>query len=47
MAVSGTDGYCAPEVVRGRADNRSDIYSIGAMLFQAVVITEEIAYSQI
>ena len=43
MAVSGTDGYCAPEVVRGRADNRSDIYSIGAMLFQAVVITEEIA----
>ena len=39
----GRSGYCAPEVVRGRADNRSDIYSIGAMLFQAVVITEEIA----
>jgi len=39
---SGTEGFCAPEVVRGKADNRSDIYSIGAMLFNAIVISEEV-----
>lgn len=42
MRASGSDGYCAPEVKKGRADNRSDIYSIGAMLFYAVVITKDI-----
>lgn len=42
LRVSGTEGYCAPEVIRGRADNRSDIYSIGAMLFNSVVITKDI-----
>lgn len=42
IRVSGTEGFCAPEVKKGRADNRSDIYSIGAMLFNAVVITEDI-----
>lgn len=41
--MGGTEGYFAPEVLRGRADNRSDIYSIGAMLFNAVVILPEIA----
>lgn len=40
--MAGTEGYCAPEVMRGNADNRSDIYSIGAMLFQALVICKEI-----
>ncbi|MCD8148325.1 MAG: hypothetical protein LUE92_01925 [Clostridiales bacterium] len=40
--IVGTDGYRAPEVVKGRADNRSDIYSIGAMLFHAIVISKEI-----
>ncbi len=38
----GTRGYSAPEVMRGRADNRSDLYSIGAMLFYAIVIVKEI-----
>lgn len=38
----GTNGYRAPEVAKGKADNRSDIYSIGAMLFYAVVITSDI-----
>lgn len=40
--IAGTDGYRAPEVLRGRADNRSDIYSIGAMLFYAFVISKDI-----
>lgn len=42
IRVSGTEGFCAPEVAKGKADNRSDIYSIGAMLFNAVVITKDI-----
>ena len=28
IRVSGTEGFCAPEVAKGKADNRSDIYSI-------------------
>lgn len=40
--VVGTDGYCAPEVESGAAENRSDIYSIGAILFNALVIVEMI-----
>lgn len=40
--IAGTDGYRAPEVFRGKADNRSDIYSIGAMLFYALVVAENI-----
>lgn len=42
LRVSGTKGFCAPEVAKGKADNRSDIYSIGATLFNAIVITEDI-----
>lgn len=42
LRMSGTEGFCAPEVAKGRADNRSDIYSIGAMLFHAIVITKDI-----
>ena len=34
--MAGTEGYFAPEVPRGKADNRSDIYSIGAMLLRAL-----------
>ncbi len=34
--AAGSLGYCAPEVFRGITDNRSDIYSIGAILFNAV-----------
>lgn len=41
--VSGTDGYRAPEVNRGRAENRSDIYSIGAMLFYAIIRSKGIS----
>ena len=40
--ISGTVGYRAPEVEQGRADNRSDIYSLGAVLFQGVIISDEI-----
>ncbi|MCQ2519980.1 MAG: protein kinase [Lachnospiraceae bacterium] len=36
--VMGTRGYCAPEIEDGVADNRSDIYSIGAILFYALAI---------
>ena len=32
----GTEGYRAPELMRGAAFNRSDVYSAGAMLFAAV-----------
>lgn len=35
--VYGTEGFAAPEVNYGQADNRSDIYSIGAMLYNATV----------
>ena len=35
----GTYGFCDPEVLKGRRpDNRSDIYAIGAMLFNALII---------
>lgn len=40
--ISGTEGFMAPEVAKGNAENRSDIYSIGAMLFYAVIISDEI-----
>lgn len=39
-SISGTKGFCAPEIAMGNADWRSDIYSIGAMLFNAVVIID-------
>ena len=35
-AFVGTLLYAAPELALGRADNRSDIYSLGATLFHAV-----------
>lgn len=35
--IVGTEGYMAPEAVIGRARYYSDIYSLGAMLFRAVV----------
>lgn len=40
--LAGTDGYRAPEVLRGKADNRSDIYSIGAMLFHGLVVADRV-----
>lgn len=46
LQISGTPGYSAPEIrqteVNNRPDNRADIYSIGATLFEAIVITDEI-----
>ena len=38
----GTPGFTAPEVTRGRADNTSDIYSIGCTLFSALIVSDEI-----
>lgn len=40
VTTAGSGGYMAPEVARGDAENRSDIYSIGAMLFRAVAFQE-------
>ena len=36
--LSGTVGYCAPEVACGFADSKADIYSIGAILYNAIVV---------
>ena len=41
-SMSGTEGFMAPEVENGEADNRSDIYSIGCTLFSSIIITDEI-----
>lgn len=37
-ALAGTPGFVAPEVKRGRGENRSDIFSLGAMLFYSLMI---------
>lgn len=42
LRIFGTDGFCAPEVLYGKFDNRTDIYSIGAMLFNSIVISKDI-----
>lgn len=39
--VVGTKGYMEPEAGYERANNQTDIYSIGAVLFQAVIIPKE------
>ncbi len=39
-SLAGTAGYRAPEVIRGEANCRSDIYSIGATLFSAIVVLD-------
>lgn len=36
--VQGTEGFRAPELSAGEASVRSDIYSIGAMLFYAIIL---------
>lgn len=40
--LSGTMGYCAPEVFRGKITNQSDLYSIGAVLFGAVALSDDV-----
>ena len=34
---AGTEGYSAPELIHGKGENRSDIYSIGAMLYRSLM----------
>lgn len=38
----GTPGFCAPEVLKGKISNQSDLYSIGATLFNAVALCDDI-----
>ena len=38
----GTEGYSAPEIASGQADNTSDIYSMGCTLFSALMSNDEI-----
>ena len=38
----GTEGFSAPEIASGQADNTSDIYSIGCTLFSALMSNDEI-----
>jgi len=40
--ASDIDGYRAPETWKGKSENRSDIYSIGVLLFNAIIICDEI-----
>lgn len=38
---TGTAGFCEPEAASEKADARTDLYSIGAMLFYAIIVSEE------
>lgn len=40
--VVGTEGYLEPEAGYASANNQTDIYSIGATLFHAIIVTDEI-----
>ena len=40
--LAGTPGFVAPEVKRGRGENRSDIYSIGAILFYSLIVSPDL-----
>ncbi len=39
---TGTEGFCAPEVFKGKISNQSDLYSIGATLFYAIALCDDI-----
>lgn len=39
--AKGTEGFLEPECVNCKANNLTDIFAIGATLFQAIVITKE------
>ena len=38
----GTPGFCAPEISKGKISNQSDLYSIGATLFNAVALCDDV-----
>lgn len=38
----GTIGYCEPEAIDERSTPQTDIYSIGATLFHAIIVTDEV-----
>ena len=40
--VMGTEGYMEPEAFYEDANNQTDIYSIGATLFHAIIVTDEV-----
>ena len=37
----GTEGFAAPELKQGRISNRSDLYSLGCILFNAIIISKD------
>lgn len=37
----GTEGYMEPEAGYEKANNQTDIYSIGATLFNAIIVSDE------
>lgn len=39
---TGSIGFCAPEVFNGKITNQSDIYSIGATLFYAIALCDDV-----
>lgn len=41
IKAAGTEGFRAPEVLSGQISCKSDIYSIGATLFNAIVISDD------
>ena len=45
--LGGFSFWQAPEVMRGRAENRSDIYSMGALLFKALFVSSPVDFDRI
>ena len=45
--MGGFSFWQAPEVMRFRAENRSDIYSIGALLFKSLFVSSPVDFNQI
>ncbi|MCR5103891.1 MAG: protein kinase, partial [Eubacterium sp.] len=43
--IKVTEGFSAPELYVGKHDNRSDIYSIGAVMFSALVTGRDTEFS--
>ncbi len=44
--VVGSEGYMEPEAVNQAPNNQSDIYSIGATLFHAIIVSDEAEANQ-